>query len=92
MYFFFRKGYIGIERGLLFHSFVLWVFGDTLKQNDGQQFPRFFIWLNLKIMPTPEGLKSIGMDTDNNEIAYRKLGDLLEYFMVPAGFGVQLTE
>ena len=55
MYFFFRKGYIGIERGLLFHSFVLWVFGDTLKQDDGQQFPRFFIWLNLKIMPTPEG-------------------------------------
>ena len=39
-----------------------------------------------------EGLKSIGMDTDNNEISYRKLGDLLEYFMVPAGFGVQLTE
>lgn len=39
-----------------------------------------------------EGLKSIGMDTDNNEIAYRDLGSLLEYFMVPAGFGVQLTE
>ena len=39
-----------------------------------------------------EGLKSIGMDTDKNEIAHRKLGDLLEYFMVPAGFGVQLTE
>ena len=39
----------------MFHSFVLWVFGDTLKQNDGQQFPRFFIWLNLKIMPIPEG-------------------------------------
>ena len=37
-----------------------------------------------------EGLKSIGMDTDNNEIAYRDLGSLLEYFMVPAGFGVQL--
>ena len=39
-----------------------------------------------------EGLKSIGMDTDNNKIAYRKLGGLLEYFIVPAGFGVQLTE
>lgn len=39
-----------------------------------------------------EGLKSIGMDTDNNEIAYRDLGSLLEYFLVPAGFGVQLTE
>ena len=37
-----------------------------------------------------EGLKSIGMDTDNNEIAYRDLGSLLEYFLVPAGFGVQL--
>ena len=39
-----------------------------------------------------EGLKSIGMDTDNNEIAYRNLGNLLEYFIVPAGFGVQLKE
>ena len=39
-----------------------------------------------------EGLKSIGMDTDNNEIAYRDLGSLLEYFIIPAGFGVQLTE
>ena len=39
-----------------------------------------------------EGLKSIGIGTDNNEIAYRKLGDLMEYFIVPAGFGVQLTE
>ena len=37
-----------------------------------------------------EGLKSIGMDIDNNKIAYRDLGSLLEYFMVPAGFGVQL--
>ena len=61
MYCFFGKGYIGIERGLLFHSFVLWVFGDTLKQNDGQQFPRFFIWLNLKIMPTPEGTGGGGL-------------------------------
>ena len=39
-----------------------------------------------------EGLKSIGMDTDRKEIAYRKLGYLLEYFTVPAGFGVQLIE
>ena len=37
-----------------------------------------------------EGLKSIGMDTDNDDIAYRQLGDLLEWFIVPAGFGVQL--
>lgn len=39
-----------------------------------------------------DGLKSIGMDTDRKEIAYRKLGDLVEYFIIPEGFGVQISE
>lgn len=39
-----------------------------------------------------EGLKSIGMNTDNIGIAKRDLGNLIEYFIVPAGFGVLLEE
>ena len=36
-----------------------------------------------------EGLKSIGMDI-NNDTAYRS--GITEYFMIPTGFGVQMTE
>lgn len=39
-----------------------------------------------------EGLKSIGIDTDNIEIACRNLGYLFEEFIFPAGFGVKLEE
>ena len=39
-----------------------------------------------------EGLKSIGMNTDNKGIANRELGSLIEYFTIPAGFRVLLEE
>lgn len=39
-----------------------------------------------------DGLKSIGLDIDNKEIAYRKLSDRVEYFIIPKGFGVRITE
>ena len=39
-----------------------------------------------------EGLNSIGMHTDNIGIAKRDLGNLIEYFIVPAGFAVLLEE
>ena len=50
-----RQGLSSIERGLLFHYLVVRAFGDASGLDNGQQFPRFFIWLNLKIMPIPEG-------------------------------------